>query len=370
MAPFQRVDAHPAAADALELAARLAVQDGRGLAEFLARGADPAAIQHALDQARSPVRMHGRRAEEMFGYVVAALGAAEAVKREDAGALLVRDGVRVAVPDFRLVLRDRREVLVEVKNWHRAGVDTPVRLSRSYLGALAAYGDLFARPVYVAVYWSRWRVWSLHPVAELLDAAARAVPLTFLHAVPASHMALLGDESLATVFPLTLRLEVAAERRGGDAGNTTYAITVRQVRYLARGTELLDRTERRIAWNFMLHGRWGETGPTPVMDGDNLTAIEVVFRPHDVPSGDDAHPADASPGFAIVAAASSLASAQFDAATTHGGEITRIHLDRVPEPPHVAAAPPTRGPGRSTAGLPLWRFRLEPRPIHAQASDE
>ncbi|MBI2408231.1 MAG: hypothetical protein HYV19_08040 [Gemmatimonadetes bacterium] len=349
MPTFTRRGEHPVTADAFDLAARLATESGQGLRDFLASGDSSSLLERTVRQSGSAVRLHGRRVEEMFGYVVAVLGRAEAIKREDGGALIVREGANVTVPDYRIVLRDHAEILVEVKNCHHASPKRPMRLRRTYLDGLLAYGQLFARPVYVAVYWSRWRTWSLHPVEDLLLACEQRIDLSMLTAFPASHMHVLGDVWLGTVYPLRFRLRVDAEQLGDGTERSDYKVTIREVQMSAAGVELLNDVEKNIAWSFMQYGQWHEEGPTPVFDGKALTAIDFVYTPEK---------ADDSQDFAVLAAASVLAAGQFNAITTRDGVVTRLHTSSIHEPQY-----PRGGTQYVSETLPIWRLAMTPTPI-------
>lgn len=349
MSAYERFGEHPPSADAFDLASRLAAQSGQSLAAFIAGGDALSALGDALRKANSPLRMHGRRVEEMFGYVAAVLGASVALKREDAGPLIAPEGTSITIPDWRVVLPKGREILVEVKNCHHRDPARKIRLEIDYLRRLNTYGEVFQRPVFVAVYWSRWHLWTLHPVSELIDANTQSIPFCMLNAVPASHMRLLGDVSLATVHPLVLRFVVDAERVADDDAKSLYQMMIRNVEMFARSKKIQTKGEKDIAWYFMLNGRWSEEGPTPIMSGGEVKAIEFVFRP-DEP--DQAH------DVAIVAAASTMASIHFNSLTTQNGEITSFRPRRIRDHPY-----PKPKSQYSGTVLPIWRFIMQPSPL-------
>lgn len=350
MTKFQRQGQHPLEASAFELAAQMAMQNGKGMEEFLIGSDSATAIEAMLQRAKSPIRLHGKRVEEMFGHVAASLGRVLAVKREDAGTLLVDANERVAIPDYRLILADRSEILVEVKNCNATDPAKPLRLTESYLRALDSYAQLFDKPAYLAIYWSQWRIWSLLPVKELIGELKNgSIHLPLLRAVPCCHMYLLGDMSLGTVFPLVLRFSVDAERTATSGSESTYAMAIRSVDIFAKGVPLLEEREKNIAWGLMLYGQWAEQETVPIMEGEILKAVEFTFLPE---TEDD------SQGFAIVASLSSLASARFNDQTTHDGRVTRIHVNSVHRPPY-----PILDDEYKSENLPLWRFTMKPRSL-------
>jgi hypothetical protein len=64
------------------------------------------------------------------------------------------------------VLEDGRQVLIEAKNFHQGDAPTKsFRMKSSYLDGLTAYAKLMRCDLYVALYWSRWNLWSVKPEA-------------------------------------------------------------------------------------------------------------------------------------------------------------------------------------------------------------
>src|SRR5207237_10049330 len=62
--------------------------------------------------------LHALRTQSMFEALLVSLGAVELLKQEDAGEIYAFDET-LEVPDFRLVLRDGSQLLVEVKNFYQ-----------------------------------------------------------------------------------------------------------------------------------------------------------------------------------------------------------------------------------------------------------
>ena len=97
------------------------------------------AVEKSLKAGQANLSMlHGKRVEALFAHVAGALGRCLIVKTEDAGDIFVADG-DVKIPDYRLVLRDRSQLLVEVKNCHGTGIERPFVLKRDYVDQLARY---------------------------------------------------------------------------------------------------------------------------------------------------------------------------------------------------------------------------------------
>src|SRR5260221_200782 len=178
MATYRRHKSTPIHADVFRVGARLLGEKGLTLAS--AAPADLAVqIAAVFAAARSPIRLHGTRAEEMFAYAMAAVGSVRAIKREETDDLVVAIPDALVVPDFRVVLQDGADILVEVKNFHDKDPSAAPRLTSDYLRKLSAYGALFSRPVYLAVYWSVWRRWTLHNVNDLAGELSSGLKLSF-----------------------------------------------------------------------------------------------------------------------------------------------------------------------------------------------
>lgn len=349
---FRRHGEHPPESDAFQLLARLAQEKNIHLSDPTESESLLAAATEVLSAARAPNRLHGQRAEEMFRYVVAGIGEARAIKSEDAGEVLADDQEAISTPDFRIVLLNGEELFVEVKNFNNPSGRKPVRYSQSYLSRLARYGHLFNRPVYLAIYWHAWRQWTMHKVEDLLAIVENGrLKLTFIDALPRSEMRVLGDFSIATKYPLSLRLLVDAElveRRGSES---TYHMVINGVELRCAGTQLQSARDKEIAFGLMVHGRWPEADEPEVISGDDgsVKAIEFSFAPEEPYAGQP---------FAIVASVSTLMSTYFDRLTVDEHGVRRLHPGLLPASPY-----PRSGEEYKSKELPLWLFILSPNAL-------
>ncbi len=345
---YRRHHPAPAESTALELFVRREGPAQQALSKALEGPNAAETIGQLLERARTPIRLHGRRTEEMFVYVVAALGLARLIKREDAGDVVVQGDTDIAVPDFRVILESGAEVLVEVKNCNERNPHSGRRFTREYLDRLLAYGALCGRPVYLAVYWSAWRSWTLHQVAEvraqLLSARMR---LSFLGALPHSEMRLLGDYSLATEHPLLIRFAVSGHLLETEGTTSKHAMRIEAVELKVNGRPILVKRDMEIAWGLMLYGKWVEREDVH-MSGDSVSAIDFTFAPETT---------DPTQPFSIVSSVSSLASSQFNDMTVQNSTIRRLRPGVLPDPPY-----PKVTDGYLGQDLPLWRFVQAPTP--------
>ena len=122
------------------------------------------------------------------------------IREEDVGDIYATTAVQP--PDYRIVLLDGTELLIEVKNCHH--LKKPLRLKSDYVARLENYGRVLNRPVKLAIYWSRWCVWTMVPL-EALRVAGAGSTLSFPDAMMTNEMAVLGDHMIGTTPPLAVR---------------------------------------------------------------------------------------------------------------------------------------------------------------------
>ena len=180
MQPSKDSDPAKKAFDLVALAAAFAQRHGVGLN-------DPALIERFLADAAprlkaalaDPTFLHGARTERMFEATVLSLGRFRLFKTEDIGRVHAATTYRAR--DFRVVLDDGDQWLVEVKNVRCENPEKQrATMSAAYLASLQAYADPVGAPLRLAFYWSRWNLWTviapglhevgLKPVALLSEA--------------------------------------------------------------------------------------------------------------------------------------------------------------------------------------------------------
>lgn len=313
---------------------------------------DPAAASGFVDRARASVErslsnealLHGLRTESMFEAMTASLGAAEIIKQEDAGRIYVSN-TRLNVPDFRLVLRDGSQMLVEVKNFyqgHGEKARRPFELDRDYLEGLTLYADAMKCTLFIAVHWAVWNIWTLVRPETFRD-EGETKALYMPEAMKANHMATLGDYSIATKFPLSMVMVADKTKPRSIGADRSGTFTIGGVELYCAGHPIEDALEKRIATYLMFFGKWNYEIEPKIVE-DQIEAVEHRWTPDE----------DHDQGFEFVDSVSGMFSIFYKFSTQAEDKIEKLQLDAAPQ---WGLLVPEDYKGKA---LPLWRFRLEP----------
>ena len=213
----------------------------------------------------------------MFEAMLVSLGTFSLLKAEDTGRIHPSESYQV--PDFRVVLPDGGQWLIEVKN---AYFENPVRqegkfMTRAYRVKLENYAAATGGQLKLAIYWARWSIWTLVSPQRLTDANGD-IKLDLKTALFNNELGYLGDRMVGTRSPLKLRLEADHASRQSLDSNGTIEFTIADVRVYSGDVEILDPSEKEIAWIFMRFGDWKECEPFPIFEENQLTAIEFQWK--------------------------------------------------------------------------------------------
>jgi Holliday junction resolvase len=348
---MKRLPSNPGKFDLVELFTAVSRLEGYRIdvpsdVEAFKAGLD-ASLTEALGD---PKLLHGKRVEAMFGHVAAALGECRLVKKEDAGAVFADpEAIDLAAPDWSVVTKTGRRLLIEVKNFHMRDFRSKFKLPRQKLGQLKAYADITGSELKIAVYFSRVNVWTLlSPEAFFVDGAK--VWIDFAFAMARNEMAVLGDRTINTTPPLTLDF-VGDDADGGAPigidGRVT--ATIRGVTMRCGGREIVDPQEQRIALYLMRFGSWVLETPAKVVDG-RLVSWSFTCIPEE---GDEAENAQEIRSLGTL---SSMISSAFREFTVDDGSVV-IALDTGHDPDMFTLQIPRDYRGEA---LPLWQWELRP----------
>ena len=341
---MKRLPRNPEKFEVLSLFTSVALKHGYRLGHaddverFLRSMGDSLKSSHANDN-----MLHGKRVEALFAHVAGAMGKCHMVKVEDSGEIFVA-GIPVQAPDYRLILDDRTQLLVEVKNCHGEAIGKPFVLKREYFDKLERYAELNSVPLKIAVFFSSWNRWCLLSRRAFREEHGYLVT-TFPNAMAKSEMADIGDATLATLPEL--RLELMADpneaKRIGDDGRAI--VTFRSSRLFCGGAEIKDALDNRIAFHMMRHGDWSDSSEAIVENG-KLLGVVLTARPKDPPE---------EQAFAMIGNLSSMISAAYAEYTVAGRR--PVALDAPVDPEMFTLYIPV---DHKSEALPLWRFTMQP----------
>jgi hypothetical protein len=293
-----------------------------------------------MESLNSETFIQGLRTEAMFESLVASLGGVEILKQEDEGEVYASDET-LKVPDFRMVLADGHQVLVEVKNHYQGKVAMKsFSMTEDYFQELIKYCKLMTCDLKVAVYWVCWNIWTLvSPNCFAQEGRRRVLP--FLEAMQANEMSILGDVHIGTKFPLCLRLLADKNKPRSVSTKCEAPFTIGAVELYCAGNTISDPIEQRIALFLMLYGDWPSAQPRiEIVDG-LVEFMEYTLRPEE----------DSGQGFEIIGTLSGMFSVFYRAATADQDKIVQLHLNV--EPGLLGCLIP---PDHKGGALPLWRL--------------
>jgi len=287
--------------------------------------------------------LHGQRVQNMFENVVVVLGHIRLIKTEDSGGGWY-DADGLAVPDFRVILRDGEQFLVEVKNHHAHPMKKPYAMTRTYFSRLDRYGKWVGTPVRLAVYWSMINLWTVVPLETLQQRGDKYV-LPLIDAAKANTMASFGDFMIGTTPPLTLRL-IADTTKPRSLEGDLASFTVAEAKMFCAGGEIVRKNERNIALALLMYGNWNEKQPSLEVDEQGLPLFVTYESAPDEDSGQ---------GFEMIGELSGMYSRRFALSTLEQGRVARIAAEV--RPGVWGSLIPSDYKGEA---LRLWIFSLQP----------
>jgi hypothetical protein len=315
------------------------------LRDPLASSAFIAHVGEAIEQALAdPILLHGQRVEAMFESLLVSLGDFKLLKAEDGSRLFPTE--RFRAPDFRAVLNDGVQWLIEVKNVYEVEPLHQRRrlFNKNYYDALAAYAAATKAELKVAVFWARWSIWTLISPDRLIGEDG-GLELDMQTAMRVNELSRLGDRMIGTRSPLRLRILTDPERTSRIAVDGSVQVTIGGVQIFSNDSEVTDPVEQQIAWVFMQYGEWKERGPNAVIDGDHLLALEFLWEPE----------IETNQGFEVVGSLSRMFSRYYAMHTVNDEAVVQL---QAPLRPNWFA--PLVLPSYQSQELPLWRFYLQP----------
>jgi len=263
--------------------------------------------------------LHGSRTERLFEATVLSLGQFRMLKAEDNGRIHGSGTLRA--PDFRTILDDGTQWMIEVKNVRRKEpFKQTTTMSAAYLASLEAYAGAMQVPLRIAIYWSLWGIWTVI-APDHFRRADGSLRVEMQEAVIVNEFSRLGEVSIMTRPPLRLQLLAAKDRPHGVNDEGLAEFIIGAVRLFGGQRELVDLRDRKLAEVLISYGEWPIEGPTSIMEDGAFTGVEYVIAPEE-PTGQD---------FDGIGWASRIFSRFYADQTVEGDRIIQLLGDTAPE---------------------------------------
>lgn len=320
---------------------------------------DLAAQQGLLDSHRVSLqehishqaRIHGIRVGSMFAHLAATLGSTLLISEEDAGELFhAFDNIQR--PDYRIVTQDHEQFLVEVKNFHQKSDPLkPFKIKGSYLALLKKYAQINGMPLKLAIYWSRWNMWSLVDAARY-DESKKCIKISMKDAFLHSEMYLLGDYMIGTTPPLSFRIYADKSRARVVSSDGTGAFCISKVCLCCNGVDIDSPDESRVAWYLLFYGNWNQYERIANIEDGFVNFVEMQFTPEVLDDNIESLP------FRNLGYLSQMITKEYLRLTSTEGEVTNLIPAIQPEQLGLRIPEDYEG-----TALPLWRFKVYPKHI-------
>jgi hypothetical protein len=302
------------------------------------------AKERLAEALNNDILLHGQRTQNMFEALVVSLGHYKLLKTEDTGTVHP-EGMYTA-PDFRVLLHEGAKWLIDVKNVYDADPSRQrFQIRQQDFDRLKRYASAMDCPLKFALYWARWRVWTLIDANDLVLAEGKLTTNMF-EAVRVNEMGRLGDRMIGTKPPLKLRLFADKSKPRSVSPEGEVNLTISHAATLSGDTEIADPVERDIAWIFMQFGDWESAGPEALMTGSDPDAIEFVWTPHER--------ANEPEEFEMVGTLSSMFSRYYATQTLEDEGVVQTEARLTP-----GWFAPLVAHDQRSGMLPLWRFILQ-----------
>jgi len=304
----------PKPGQSIDLFRMLAQQEGYTLSDPESAEKFISKLGEEFTRAKSnPIMLHGFRVQAMFEYVATSLGKCAIVKTEDAGGLHTTDP-NIKVPDLRVLLVDGQEFFVEVKNFYQSSPFEEYRIKKGYLDRLQRYAALFKKDVKLAIYWSKWNLWTLVSFDRVKCEGSKCL-LSLEDALKYNEMATLGDYRIATLPPLKFRVITDPAHPRAVSENGEVIFTIGGIELYCEENRITVPREQSIALFLMLYGEWPSEGGEARIENGELISFDFVSQP------EETHPEQ---GFEMVGSMSGMISRRFNTMTAREGEIERL----------------------------------------------
>ena len=293
---------------------------------------------------RNPARLFGLRTEAMFAYVAAALGKCKLINQEDSGITYSPNSTKLRRPDFRVITESGEEFLVEVKNYHQKTAYAPLKLTKEYSDSLTRYADLTNTRLLLAVFWSKWKVWTLVDFAQI----PAGTPICLKDALPLNEMAILGDCIVSTEPKLSFKITTDSDKPREVDSTGVASFTIESADLYVNDVKIIDPLEKKIAWFLMRYSKWSNLDQPAIVRNGRLEQIDIVLTPSEMEI-------EEGQSFASHGFLSQMISHQYMNLTSEDAALKSLSPQQ--DPGKLGVLIPARYKGEI---LKLWRFVQEP----------
>lgn len=235
-------------------------------------------LNKSLKQNINPILLYGKRIEKSFAHIVSSLGQCKMIKQEDAGLVFINEDI--LIPDYRILLNDGMQFLVEVKNYNQKNPNKDYVMKNENYSKYLNYSKLMNLPLYFAIYWTKLRRWTLikYDKFKIVDSFSS---ISIEDALRNNEMSILGDYLIGTKPPLKLKLYANKSKERKIIGSECNFMIDKMELY-SDSKIIKDIEEQSIVWNLMLFGEWNNTIRAVLENNSDLIDyIEYIFLPDD-----------------------------------------------------------------------------------------
>lgn len=262
--------------------------------------------------------IHGSRTERLFEATVISLGRFRLLKTEDIGRVHSANACRA--PDFRLVLSDGEQWLVEVKNVRcKNPLKQKTRMTAAYLASLQTYADTVGTPLKLAIFWSRWKIWTIISPGRFRSPNGD-LRVKMEDAIVANESGKIGEVILMTKPPLRLVLGAATKMPCSLSAEGLANFIIGSAKLYSGAIELTDPKDRKLAEVLLLYGDWSLEGPFAVNNDGEFGGVEFVANPEEI----------SNQGWDGIGWASRIFSRFYGAQTIDGEHVIQLHGEAAP----------------------------------------
>ncbi|WP_145206675.1 hypothetical protein [Sphingobium sp. B2] len=263
--------------------------------------------------------IHGSRTEQLFEATMLTLGKFRMFKTEDIGR--VHGAAASRAPDFRVVLDDGEQWLIEVKNVRsQKAFRQRTSMTAAYYASLQAYAHMVGAPLRIAIFWSLWNIWTVIS-PERFRRPDGGLRITLQEAVIANEFGRLGEVIIMTRPPLRLVLDADVKMPRSLSAEGFAQFIIGAARMFSGETELTEARDRRLAQILFLFGDWQISEPIVRMKHGEISGAEFVAEPEE----------PLEQGFDGIGWASRIFSRYYAQQTIDGDQVIQLHGEAVPE---------------------------------------